>query len=236
MTKIDYLDSTYLFESKAIFVEIKENEKGKAVILDETIFYPQGGGQPADRGEIMSGDNIFAVNDVRLDETGTIWHFGEFKNGEFKQGNKVILKIDKDRRILNAKLHSAGHLLDCAVSKIRIENLKPTKGFHFPDGPYVEYDGTIENPAEIIPILQKNIDDLIEQNLQLERKDLNPEEAQAKGVWAPAGKLARIVNFAGFSICGCGGTHVNTASEIGKITIRKIKSSQGKTKIAYSVV
>jgi len=236
MTKLNYLDDTYLFESRAIFIEVKENEKGKAVILDETIFYPQGGGQPADKGEIISGDNIFVVNDVRIDETGTVWHFGEFKNGEFKQGDKMILKIDKDRRVLNAKLHSAGHLLDCAVSKMGIENLKPIKGFHFPDGPYVEYDGIIENPAEIISVLQKNIDELIAQNFQIERKDLSSEEAQAKGVWAPIGKLARVVNFAGFPICGCGGTHVNNASEIGKITIRKIKSNQGKTKIAYSVV
>jgi Ser-tRNA(Ala) deacylase AlaX len=148
----------------------------------------------------------------------------------------VILKINKDRRILNAKLHSAGHLLDCAVLKMGIKNLKPTKGFHFPDGPYVEYDGIIENPAEAILVLQKNVDDLIKQNLSVERKDLSPEEARAKGVWAPAGKSARVVNFAGFSICGCGGTHVNMASEIGKITIRKIKSNQGETRIAYSIV
>lgn len=235
MTKLNYFDNAYLFESEAIFVEIKENEKGKAVILDETIFYPQGGGQPADKGEIIFGDKIFAVNDVRLDETGIVWHFGEFKNGEFKQGDKVILKIDKDRRILNTKLHFAGHLLDCAVSKMGIENLKPTKGFHFPDGSYVEYDGIIENSAEIIPILQKNIDELIAQNLQVERKDLSPEEAQSKGVLAPAGKSARVINFAGFSICGCGGTHVNNASEIDKIIIRKIKFNQGKTKITYSV-
>lgn len=235
MTKLNYLNDTYLFESEAIFVEIKENEKGKAVILDETIFYPQGGGQPADKGEIIFWDNIFSVNDVRLDETGAVWHFGEFKNGEFKHGDKVILKIDKERRILTAKLHSAGHLLDCAVSKIGIENLKATKGFHFPDGPYVEYEGVIENPAEIISVLQKNIDNLIEQNLQVERKSLNAEEAQVKGIWAPEGKSARVVNFSGFPICGCGGTHVNMSSEIGKITVRKIKSNQGKTKIAYTL-
>lgn len=236
MTKLNYLDDTYLFKSEAIFVEIKENENGKAIILDETIFYPQGGGQPADNGKIISGNNIFAVSDVRLDEAGTVWHFGEFKNGEFTQGDKVILKIDKDRRILNAKLHSAGHLLDCAVSELGIKNLHPTKGFHFFDGPYIEYDGTIENPAGIIPALQKNVDDLILQNLIVERKDLSSEEAQTKGIYAPAGKSARVVNFAGFSICGCGGTHVNSASEIGKITIRKIKSKKGKTKIAYSVM
>lgn len=170
MTKLNYLDDTYIFESQAIFVEVRENEKGKAIILDETIFYPQGGGQPADKGEIISGNTIFTVNDVRLDENGTVWHFGEFKNGEFKQNDKVFLKIDKDRRIANAKLHSAGHLLDCAVSKMGLENLTPTKGFHFPDGPYVEYDGIIENPADIIPALQKNIDDLVKQNLPVEKK------------------------------------------------------------------
>lgn len=235
MTKLNYLNDTYLFESEAIFLELRENEKGKALILDETIFYPQGGGQPADTGEIISGDNIFTVSDVRLDEMGTVWHFGEFTNGEFNQGDTVILKIDKDRRILNARLHSAGHLLDCAISKMGIENLKPSKGFHFPDGPYVEYEGTIEDPAELIPVLQKTLDELINQNLPVERNDLSPEEAQAKEIWAPAGKAARVVNFTGFPICGCGGTHVNAASEIGKVIIKKMKSKQGNTKVAYLV-
>ena len=80
MTKLNYLDDTYLLESKATFIEIKENEKGKAVILDETIFYPQGGGQPADTGKIILDNNIFSVTDVRLDENGIVWHFGEFQN------------------------------------------------------------------------------------------------------------------------------------------------------------
>lgn len=236
MTKLNYLKDTYLFKWEATFIEIKENEKGKAIILDETIFYPQGGGQPADKGEIISGDNIFIVNDVRLDENWVVWHFGEFKSGEFKQGDRVVLKIDEDRRILNAKLHSAGHLLDCAVSKMNIENLHPTKGFHFSDGPYVEYDWTIENPAELILVLQKNIDDLISQNLPVEKEELTPDEAKKKWVYAPVGKSARVVNFEGFPFCWCGGTHVNRASEIGQIIVKKIKSGQWKTKIAYLVI
>lgn len=235
MTKLNYLKDTYVFESNAIFVEIKENEKGKAVILEETIFYPQGGGQPADKGQIISDSAVFSVSDVRLDENGTVWHFGEFENGKFQKGDKVSLKIDKDRRIENAKLHSAGHLLNCAVTKMGIENLEPTKGFHFPDGPYVEYNGTIENPADIIPELEKTVNELIAENLQVEKQDLSPEEAKSQDVWAPEGKTARVVNFAGFPNCGCGGTHVNSASEIGKIIIRKIKSKKGITKIAYSV-
>ncbi len=235
MTKLNYLDDTYLFESSAILIELRENEKGKVIILDKTIFYPQGGGQPADHGEIISENAIFSVTDVRLNEDGTVWHFGKFKSGEFQKGDEVTLKIDKNRRILNTELHSAGHLLDCVVTKMRIENLKPTKGFHFPDGPYVEYDGTIENPVELIPELEKTINGLIKQDLKIEKNDLSPEEAREQGVWAPLGKPARIVGFAGFPTCGCGGTHVNSASEIGKVIIRKIKSKKGKTKIAYSI-
>jgi Ser-tRNA(Ala) deacylase AlaX len=235
MTKLNYLEDTYLFESEATFVEIRENEKGKAIILDETIFYPQGGGQPADRGEITSGDSVFTVNDVRLAEDGIVWHFGEYKTGAFKKGDRVTLKIDKIRRILNTKLHSAGHLLACAVSKSGIKGLQATKGFHFSEGPYIEFEGTIENSAEIIPVLQKIIDDLVSQNLKVNIIDLSPEEAKLKAIYAPQGKSARVVNFSGFPAHGCGGTHVNSTSEIGKITIRKIKSNQGKTKISYSV-
>jgi len=235
MTKLNYLDDTYLFESSAHFLEFRENEKGKAVILDETIFYPQGGGQPADGGKISFGENIFIVKDVRLDETGVVWHFGEFTSGLFNKEDKLTLKIDEERRKLNARLHSAGHLLDCAVTKLGVKNLRPTKGFHFPDGPYVEYDGMLENPIALVPVLQKIVDELVLADLPIEKRNLAFEEAQALGIIAPAGKSARVVNFVGFSFCGCGGTHVKGSAEIGKIAIRKIKSSQGKTRVAYKL-
>ena len=182
MTKLNYLDDTYLFESKATFIEIKENEKGKAVILDETIFYPQGGGQPADTGKIILDNIIFSVTDVRLDENGIVWHFGEFQNEGFNKNDKVILKIDSDRRLINTKLHSAGHLLDCAVIKMGIKNITATKGFHFPNGPSVEYNGTIENSAEIIPELEKIVNELIVKNLQIEKQTLSSDEAKKQEI------------------------------------------------------
>lgn len=235
MTKLNYLDNTRLFESKAVFVEVKEGDKGKAVILDETIFYPQGGGQPADNGEIVSEDAVFSVTDVRLDEDGVVWHFGEFENREFHKRDKVTLEIDKKRRILNAKLHSAGHLLDCAVKKIGIKNFKPIKGFHFSGGPYVEYEGTVENPADLIIELEKTINELIARDLEIEKADLSQEEAKARGIPVLPGKSARVINFAGFQGHGCGGTHVVSSSEIGKVIIRKIKSKKGMTKISYGI-
>lgn len=235
MTKLNYLNNPYLFESTSTFVELKEEDGRKAVILKETIFYPQGGGQPADTGEIVSENAVFFVEDTRLDENGTVWHFGEFEKGSFKEKEAVTLKIDKQKRILNAKLHSAGHLIDCAIEEMGIKNLKPTKGFHFPQGAYVEYEGVIENPNDIVLELENTVNDLIAKDLRLEKQDLTSKEAEERGIWSPAGKSARVVNFEGFSVCGCGGTHVNSSSEIQKINIRKIKCKKGKTKISYKL-
>lgn len=216
MTKLEYLNNPYLFESKSVFVEIKELNKGKAVILDKTIFYPQGGGQPADKGKIISNNVLFLVTDVRMDEEGQVWHFGEAEKGIFRKGEEATLRIEQDRRILNSRLHSAGHLLDCAVLQAGIKNLKPVKGFHFPEGPYVEYEGAIESPDEATAQLQKILDDLVSKNLKIEVSVLSSREAEKQGFNAFPGKPVCLVRLEGFSACGCGGTHVNSSSEIGK--------------------
>lgn len=235
VTNLLYLENSYLFEAEAEFVDLSETEKGMAIVLDRTIFYPQGGGQPADSGKIFSGNNLFKVTDVRLDETGTVYHFGEFLSGNFEAGERVHLKIDSEKRRLHVRLHSAGHLLDCAVYKLNLLELKPIKGFHFAVGAHVEYEGIRENLKEMIPELQKTLDELIEQDLVLEKLVLSTEKAANKGLFAPVGKSVRVVSFAGYPTCGCGGTHVKSSKEIGKITIRKVKTRQGKTKISYAI-
>lgn len=234
MTILEYLDDTYKFQSEAKVAEVKTTEKGLTVILDKTIFYPQGGGQPADRGRIYSEKALFVVSDVRMDETGLVYHFGTFENGNFEVGENVKLDIDEDRRKLDARLHSAGHLIDIAAAKAGFE-LKAVKGYHFPDGPYVEYEGTIENPTNYISVVEQAANALVSDNLNLEIKNYSPEEASVRGLFAPSGKSVRTVNFAGYEEVGCGGTHVKNSSEIGKITIRKISSKKGNTKIAYSL-
>lgn len=236
MTKLVYLDDSYLFELEALIFEIRETEMGQAVILNQTIFYPQGGGQPADKGIINTGDAAFEVTDTRLDESGIVLHYGEYTTEKtFEKGEGVVIKIEKERRVLNMKLHSAGHLLDCAVMKLGL-NLKPTKGYHFAAGSYVEYAGKVESGNELIHEIEVVVNDLIDNDLKVLALDLSNEEAKKQGVWAPEGKPARIVSFAGFPPCGCGGTHVISSKEIGYIKIRKIKHKKGNTKISYSLI
>ena len=228
MTTLDYLTDTQMSQSEAKVLDIQETEKGTAIILDRTIFYPQGGGQPADQGTI----GTFIVSDVRMDENGTVHHFG---TGTLTKDETVKLEIDLDRRKLNSRLHSAGHLLDIALGELGL-SLKPLKGCHFPDGPpFIQYEGTVEDPQELLSKLEAKANELVSKNLEVHTKNLSPEEAQAKGIYAPAGKSARVISFEGYEEFGCGGTHVTSSGEIGEIRIVKISSKKGNTTIRYEV-
>lgn len=234
-TSLRYLSDSSEFKSTAQFLEIRDTEKGTALILDQTIFYPQGGGQPADTGKITSPNGVFVVTDVRMDETGAVFHFGSFEEGSFDPKEEVSLEIDADKRKLNTRSHSAGHLIDVAVEKVGITGITPTKGYHFPQGAYVEYEGMLDNPSEWIPKLEEAVNKLVNEDLKVEKTNLSFEEAQSQGIWAPQGKSVTVVNFEGDKGCGCGGTHVMSAKEIGHIKIRKIKSKKGVTRVSYEL-
>lgn len=235
MTKLIYLNDTYLSTLNATIINELNDANGLAIIVDRTIFYPQGGGQPSDVGFIKSDHATYKVSSVRLNDSGLVLHYGEYIEGAFAVGQQINLSIDLDKRIVNARVHSAGHLLDCAVSSLDLAHLKPSKGFHFPEGPYVEYEGVLENKNDWINPIQEKINDLVKENIQISNYSLSFEEAAQKNIWAPAGKSARVVDFEGFDGCGCGGTHVLNSSEIGEISIRKIKVKKGVTRIAYAL-
>lgn len=233
-TDLLYLKNTYLFNETAKFMEMRENEKGKAVILDRTIFYPQGGGQPTDTGHINSNNGVFKVKFVGLDHDGIVWHFGEFESGTFADKENVTLEIDKEKRKLHARIHSAGHLIDCVLQNMNV-SIKPDKGFHFVDGSYIEGDGELDDKETFKVHLERKVNELVRQGLALNKEELSECEAKEKGIEAPPGKNVRIVGFEGYDPCGCGGTHVSESKDIGHITIRKVSSKKGRVKISYSV-
>ncbi|MDD2916332.1 MAG: alanine--tRNA ligase-related protein [Candidatus Gracilibacteria bacterium] len=230
MTELQYLRDTYLFRSGAKIVEIAQNEHGTYIVLDRTIFYPQGGGQPSDIGTISNQSGVFQVGSVRIDERGMVYHYGEFMLGSLKKKETVDILIDEVVRITNARNHSAGHLIDVAMKQIGLNHLVATKGYHFPEGKYVEYSGVLkEAPDVVIARLEQTLSDLRERNIPV-RVTCDPV-----GIKAPGGKSPRYVAFEGHEGCGCGGTHVRSSAEIGTILIRKIKSRDGAIRVSYSV-
>ena len=255
-TKPVFWDDTYLFAGDATCIEsgteenIKDGSIMTTVILDATIFHPQGGGQPTDTGTIKSSDGkIFEVNMVRQRPDNIIVHYGQYQvenSTPFSKGDLLHLEVDGENRVKASKSHTAGHLLDMAMIRTG-RHMKGLKGYHFLKGAYVEFEGRIE-PADrppLVEMLQKHCDDLVAENaptsyvFATEKEEL--EKACLPGAAEGAiamGRLdvapVRVVYVAGGGI-PCGGTHVKSTGEIGKITVTKCKVKKGVTKISYNI-
>lgn len=238
-TKLLYLENMHDLEADA-YVEHVDQQDGRAVVyLDQTILYPQGGGQPYDTGAIQNEGTKFIVEEVRFVE-GEVLHIGHFENGSrFMQGEDAHITVDGERRKLNARLHSGGHLVDMAVSHIKPEWV-PAKGYHFPDAPYVEYEGQLDeqNQEELLSQIQKLANDFIAQDLPVhchfvEREKLN-RLCRHVPANLPTNKPIRVVQFQDFAV-PCGGTHVKSLGDIQKVTITKLKMKGGHVRAGYSI-
>ena len=236
-TVLSYLDDSYCYESFSKIVSISKLDDSCEIVLDATIFYPQGGGQPSDFGLMFSHDNHFNVKHVRF-EDGLVYHIGNYENGSFSIGDTVSVKIDEFNRIQNCRNHTAGHLVDLAMINCGFD-FQPIKGYHFNDSPYVEYDGVIpgedreavmlslENEANrLIGTSAEVFSFLVDDYLELEK------HCSFIPSYLPKGKPVRVVKIAGVG-CPCGGTHFKNLSELKAFSISKIKLKKGKTRINY---
>jgi Ser-tRNA(Ala) deacylase AlaX len=231
MTKLNYLKNTYLFKSNWNINEVWKNEYWNFVILNETIFYPQGWWQPTDTGKISNSNGSFIVNNVRLDQNWVVYHYWNFENWNFSIWEKVEEEINSENRINNAKRHSAWHLIDVAVENLWITNIKPTKWFHFPEGCYVEYEWTLEiEKEELTKKLNEELKKLIWENIEI------IEENPDKNLDTPTWKKPRFITFKWYKWHWCWGTHIKNSSEIWNINVRKIKEKGWNIKISYEVV
>lgn len=250
MTKLEYFHDMQKLQSEASLVSYNQGEDGRnALILESTIFHPQGGGQPYDTGYIFNteSNSKFIVQDVRSKD-GVVYHYGHFENSsgecdwKLEEGLPVLLFVDEERRKLNSRLHSAGHLLDICMQNVGLDYLEPGKGYHFPDGPFVEYKGSISQSE--LQNKQKELEleanTLISKGGMVIAAVLTYEEASE----LCGGKLPdyiskesspRIVRYGNYPGCPCGGTHVSDISEIKNLKVSQIRTKKGLTKVSYRV-
>ena len=250
-TSLVYLEDTYMFEhaTKVVRVIPSNDDPAAAVVITaSTAMHPQGGGQPTDKGQMTSSSGVvFDVSMVRMAEGGLVHHTGTFRDGSgiFTPDESVVQRVDEDARRLFARIHSAGHLIDQAMILSGV-SLKAGKGYHFAKGAYVEYVGSV--PAEERPALkaslQKHLDTLtVEKDVPTLVDRLAPSDAAARCVdgedtdfsRVDADGLVRIVCVGSEKGCPCGGTHVKSTSEIGRIVVRKLKNSKGNLRVSYNV-
>ena len=179
-------------ESKIVGYKPEESQKNGTnekstqnfvnVYLDQSVFHAQGGGQPTDTGTITCQQDdkeiVIAVEKVTIDRTtGVAAHRGiaSLKDGGggddnallcLPVGSSVRLAVDSDNRRILSECHTAGHVVDSCMAKIG-KLMKPTKGYHFLDGPYVEYEGNIppEERPQVLNDLQTAFKELVEEDI-----------------------------------------------------------------------
>ncbi|XP_052875007.1 uncharacterized protein LOC108457219 isoform X2 [Gossypium arboreum] len=263
-TKLEFYDQMLKLQSKAILVHYFKGDDGrKALILDNTIFHPQGGGQPSDTGFICVTDsNVrFCVQDVRSKD-GVVFHYGVAEDSSMEneleqgKGKEVILQVDESRRRLNSR-------------------------------PFVEYKGTV--PLNELQNKQREIE--IEVNALISKGGkvyatvlpyqeaaelcggslpdyIHPESGGYKAYfWTTfvsstgndwkshgnseldsfrlltvalfsrpvQGSNPRIIKLGDNPGCPCGGTHVSDISEILSMKVSKIRTKKGMTKVFYTI-
>jgi len=237
-TKLLYLEHMDQYTCEARVVEVVSEAEKTVVVLDQSVFYPQGGGQPFDTGTITAGEKKFMVEEVRFVE-GIVRHIGTFEDKSFFVGESVSCAVDIQRRHLHSRLHSAGHVVDMGLKKLGI-SWKPGKGYHFPNGPYDEYVGSLEGvDVEKLKVdLEAACNSIVAEGAATKVLFMPREEMGTVCGFVPThipdNKPGRVVMYGDFGI-PCGGTHVGNLGDIGHMTIRKIKQEGLNVRVAYAV-
>ncbi|CAG7919694.1 unnamed protein product [Penicillium olsonii] len=222
--------------------------KDHVVVTAETIFYAQGGGQPCDTGKMTLASNTsltFDVTAVRNGADGLILHLGTFasaaENDQFKAGDTVDQAIDSEKRVMNSRIHTGGHVVGLAVRHLAssIPDVSELKAQHYPDLAFVDFQGTIESKHK--DAIQAQVDKFIAAELPVkvyfwDEAELREKCAVVPGAVAiPEGELVRAVDIVGAGAYPCGGTHVPDTGKVGKVTIKKISRSKGNSKVSYTL-
>jgi len=235
MTTPLYLHNAYLKETEATILDvIKENDKRWQIVLDQTIFYPRGGGQSTDQGTIFTDVWKGKVAEALLKEDKIV-HYIESDQPP-PVGTQLKMMLDWDRRYLHMRLHSAGHVVDFALYLMGYcpKILMPLKGDHGKKA-VICYQGTVDK--DIREELEELANALVARNLDFSFRLLGYEELEQKTIYLQAGlpknKPLRLLTLSEVGSVADGGTQVNKTSEIGKISILPIEMKDGMTFIHY---
>ena len=226
-------EGTYLREFQA---KVEATFPG-IVELDRTAFYPLGGGQPSDKGELKWNDGSVEVNDVR--KKNRIRHMVE---GELPEvGESVEGTIDWTRRYAHMKMHTAQHVVSAVVDNLhgartvgnQIGNNKSRIDFdplHLNDSEISELEAEISNEMKKdhqITITEAEREDLEENPLVRVNMNLLP----------PSVKTLRVITIGNLDICPCAGTHVKSTKEIGEVRFKNRENKgKGKQRLAYELI
>ncbi len=241
MTELLYMQDFDVETCRASITSINKADDDRTdIILDQTAFYPRGGGQDWDMGQITKDGASFSVEEVHLDQEGQVHHIGTVQNGTFETGDVVTGAVDHERRSINTRLHSAAHVIDMAIDHLGLDWVA-TKGQHYPHLSAVEYQGTWdpEQADELITKIEQQANTFISNGGENTLKFMSVDEMHTVCKHVPENipknKPGRVVIYGDNFGIPCGGTHVKNLEQVGTIKIPKLKQKKGVIRVSYTV-
>lgn len=234
MTKALYLEDSYLKECEARVLKVID---GRKVVLDQTIFYPGGGGQPHDTGKLVRGNDTFNVTFVTKIGSEIIH---EVDRDGLQIEDRVRCIINWDRRYRLMRSHTAAHVFASLVCN---ETGALVTGNQIEEDK-VRFDFSLERlDREMIVKCMERANDLFRKDIEVRWYELPREEAlKIPGVvkmaraFPPDIPMLRIVEVVGVDRQADGGTHVRNLREVGQIRLLKFESKGRMNKRVYFAI
>ena len=198
------------------------------VVLDQSPFYAEMGGQVADHGTITADGVVFTVTDVQKNKGGKFMHYGHLAQGVLHVGDTVHAAIDMERRKAIQRAHSTTHLLDAALKKVLGDHVHQAGSLVEPDRLRFDFTHFEAISPEELRQVEELVNDAILEGYPVVTEILPIEEAKKKGAVAmfgeKYGETVRVVEMSDFSVEFCGGTHVDNTAKAGPFRIKSESS------------
>ena len=198
------------------------------VVLDQSPFYAEMGGQVADHGTITADGVVFTVTDVQKNKGGKFMHYGRLAQGVLHVGDTVHAAIDMERRKAIQRAHSTTHLLDTALKKVLGDHVHQAGSLVEPDRLRFDFTHFEAISPEELRQVEELVNDAILEGYPVVTEILPIEEAKKKGAVAmfgeKYGETVRVVEMSDFSVEFCGGTHVDNTAKAGPFRIKSESS------------
>jgi len=219
-TETLYYDDQYRTEFEAVVLDVIEREDGFDVVLDQTMFYPEGGGQPADHGSLSTEDKTVQVVDVQQRDDVVLHRTTEDPGkGEFVRG-----QIDVERRRRLMRHHTATHVVVHAARQVLGEHVRQAGAQKGVESSRIDIHHYRRLDRETIKRIERVANELVMENTSVQQEWPDRHEAEEKygfGLYQggiPAGTNIRLIHVAE-DVQACAGTHVHRTGDIGYIKI-----------------
>ena len=208
--------------SSRIVPSLEAGQEG-ALLLSQTPFYAEKGGQVGDHGEITGGMGRFTVSDTRLPAEGLVLHIGRVAEGVISERTPVKAVVQGERREAVMRHHTATHLLQFALREVLGNSVKQAGSLVTPERLRFDFNYFQAMTPDELSAVERRVNELILANSVVGTREMALKDVPGSGIVAlfdeKYGDTVRVVDIGGFSRELCGGTHVAATGTIGLFRI-----------------